>query len=310
MRFISFQNLSLFFFLAVVGCSDSEDSASPFGTAGGTPGTGGGLTGGQATGGQASGGGPTGGQAVGGVATGGRSTGGRATGGAPPATGGQATGGAPTGGAPTGGQTGGGGITTNCTDAEREACGTYQSGQHCGLTFEIWTDGGTACMTNTPLGFRAYWNEGNANYLARKGVRPGSASPIVTYSADYQPNGNSYLAIYGWTQNPLIEYYIVDSWGSWRPPGTAEIGTVVVDGGTYQIYRSERVNQPSIEGTKTFWQYWSVRTEKRTSGTITVGPHFAAWADFGLTMGSFYEVSLVIEGYHSSGEADVQVMFE
>ncbi len=164
-------------------------------------------------------------------------------------------------------------------------------------------------MRNTSYGFDAYWDTGDGNYLARKGVRPGSASPVVTYSANYRPNGNSYLAIYGWTQNPLIEYYIVDSWGSWRPPGTSVIGTVQADGGTYDIYRSERVNQPSIEGTKTFWQYWSVRQQKRTSGTITVAPHFDAWASFGLTMGTFYEVSMVVEGYHSAGEAEVTLSF-
>lgn len=165
-------------------------------------------------------------------------------------------------------------------------------------------------MTNTAAGFTANWTQANGNYLARKGVRPGSSQPVITYSANYQPNGNSYLGVYGWTQNPLVEYYIIDSWGSWRPPGTQVMGTVQVDGGTYEIYRSERVNQPSIEGTKTFWQYWSVRTAKRTSGTITVAPHFTAWASFGLTMGSFYEVSMLVEGYNSSGSADVTVSFQ
>jgi endo-1,4-beta-xylanase len=165
-------------------------------------------------------------------------------------------------------------------------------------------------MTNTADGFTASWTQANGNYLARKGVRPGSTSPIVTYSANYKPNGNSYLAIYGWTQNPLIEYYIVDSWGDWRPPGTTAIGTVTADGATYDIYQSLRENKPSIEGTKTFYQYWSVRKEKRTSGTITVAPHFEAWKKFGLTMGTFYEVSLVIEGYQSSGSAEVTVSFK
>jgi endo-1,4-beta-xylanase len=201
-------------------------------------------------------------------------------------------------------------VVSTCTEADAEVCASFKSDKHCGLTYEIWTDSGSACMTNTSYGFRAYWDQGDGNYLARKGVRPGSAEPVVTYSAEYSPNGNSYLAIYGWTRNPLIEYYIVDSWGSWRPPGTEKIGNVDSDGGTYDIYRSERVNQPSIDGTKTFWQYWSVRTEKRTSGTITVAPHFAAWEAFGLTMGDFYEVSLVIEGYQSSGEADVTVSFQ
>jgi endo-1,4-beta-xylanase len=213
-----------------------------------------------------------------------------------------------TGGTNTGG-TSTGGVPNTCTQPDSQACSSYQVGTHCGLTYEIWTDSSSACMTNTSYGFRASWDQGDGNYLARKGVRPGSTQPVVTYSADYNPNGNSYLAIYGWTQNPLVEYYIVDSWGSWRPPGTQALGTVEVDGGTYDIYRSERVNQPSIEGNKTFWQYWSVRTEKRTSGTITVAPHFAAWASSGLQMGSFYEVSLVIEGYQSSGDADVTVSF-
>jgi endo-1,4-beta-xylanase len=204
-------------------------------------------------------------------------------------------------------------ITSACSEANVEACAANNSnkvGKHCGLTYEIWTDSSNSCMTNTASGFKASWTTANGNYLARKGVRPGSTSPVVTYSANYQPNGNSYLAIYGWTQSPLIEYYIVDSWGTWRPPGTDAIGTVTVDGGTYDIYQSFRDNKPSIEGDTDFYQYWSVRREKRTSGTITVAPHFEAWKKFGLTMGKFYEVSLVIEGYQSSGSADVTVAFK
>lgn len=229
-----------------------------------------------------------------------------ATGGSPGTGGDNQTGGSPG----TGGDPGTGGQPSVCNDPGGQVCNSYQTGQHCGLTFEIWTDSDSACMTNNGDGFSAVWDAGDMNYLARKGVRPGSDAPIVTYDADYNPNGNSYLGVYGWTTDPLIEYYIVDSWGSWRPPGTDVIGTVNVDGGTYEIYRSERVNQPSIEGNTTFWQYWSVRTEKRTNGTITVKPHFDAWSAFGLTLGDFYEVSMLVEGYHSSGTADVVVSFQ
>ncbi len=35
-----------------------------------------------------------------------------------------------------------------------------------------------------------------------------------------------------------------------------------------------------------------------------------AWSAFGLTMGSFHEVAQVIEGYQSSGSADVRVSFQ
>ena len=276
--------------LAIVGCDGADDNSM-----GNAPATGGSGT--LGSGGTVGSPGSTGG--ITGVSTGGTTA----------AAGSASTGGSVT----TGGVASTGGTPSACSEANSQVCASNNSnkvGKHCGLTYEIWTDSSNSCMTNTANGFNASWTTANGNYLARKGVRPGSTSPIVTYSANYQPNGNSYLAIYGWTQNPLIEYYIVDSWGTWRPPGTTAIGTVTVDGGTYDIYQSLRDNKPSIEGNKTFYQYWSVRREKRTSGTITVAPHFEAWKKFGLTMGTFYEVSLVIEGYQSSGTAEVTVSFK
>src|SRR5699024_10667712 len=127
----------------------------------------------------------------------------------------------------------------------------------------------------------------------------------IDYGVNYNPDGNSYLTVYGWTVDPLVEYYIVESWGDWRPPGAESKGTINVDGGTYDIYETTRENKPSIIGNTTFQQYWSVRRDKSTSGTISVSEHFNAWVAHGMPMGNMYEVALTVEGWQSSGWADV-----
>lgn len=186
-------------------------------------------------------------------------------------------------------------------------------GTHGGYDYEFWKDnGGSGSMTlNSGGAFSASWSNVN-NILFRKGKKFNETQThqqignmSITYGANYQPNGNSYLTVYGWSVDPLVEFYIVDSWGNWRPPGSSSKGQITVDGGTYDIYETTRYNQPSIKGTATFKQYWSVRTTKRTSGTISVSQHFNAWEARGMPMGKMYEVALTVEGYQSSGTADV-----
>ncbi len=190
------------------------------------------------------------------------------------------------------------------------------TGNFDGYDYEYWKDNGTGTMTLNGGGtFSCSWSNIN-NILFRTGKKLGSTKTyqdygniVIDYACNYQPNGNSYMSVYGWTESPLVEYYIIESYGTWKPPGNHPVkGTISVDGGSYEIYETTRTNQPSIQGTKTFQQYWSVRTSKKTSGKISVHEHFKAWEAKGMKMGKLYEVSMVVEGYQSSGKADMTKM--
>lgn len=189
--------------------------------------------------------------------------------------------------------------------ARRTPSSTGTSG---GFYYSFWTDTpASVTYTNGNAGqFSVKWN-GNGNHVGGKGWRTGAARTIK-FSGTYAPKGNSYLAIYGWTKNPLIEYYIVESFGTYNPStGATKKGQVTVDGSVYDMYVSTRTNAPSIEGTRTFRQFWSVRRSKRASGSVNTGAHFAAWKKAGMDLGAHDYQILAVEGYYSSGSASMTV---
>ncbi|PVF96221.1 putative endo-1,4-beta-xylanase A [Serendipita vermifera] len=167
-----------------------------------------------------------------------------------------------------------------------------------------WTDGtARANFTNGPGGqYSITWTSGN--FIGGKGWNPGASSRVINYTGVYRPNGNSYLA-----------YYIVESYGTYNPSSGATMrGSVACNGATYNILQTSRVNQPSIDGTQTFLQFWSVRNPKKSpggsiSGTVDVACHFNAWRTQGMNLGSSYSYQIVaiVGSPASSGSATIVV---
>ncbi|KAF9471799.1 endo-beta-1,4-xylanase, partial [Pholiota conissans] len=192
--------------------------------------------------------------------------------------------------------------------ARRATITSSSTGTSGGFFYSLWTQNNAGATMNIGTGqYSLTWDSSSLNVVAGLGWNPGSAQAI-SYSGTFSPNGNGYLSVYGWTTSPLIEYYIVESYGSYNPSsGLSQLGTVTSDGGTYNIYKSTRVNQPSIQGTATFDQFWSVRTSHRVGGTVTTSNHFNAWKQFGLTLGTHNYQILATEGYQSSGSSSISV---
>ena len=181
--------------------------------------------------------------------------------------------------------------------------------------YEIWYQGGNNSMTSYDNGtFKASWG-GTNDFLARVGFKYDEKStyeevgPIDAYfkwNKSGSAGGYNYIGIYGWTVDPLVEYYIVDDW--YNKPGNylgQKKGEITVDGDTYDIHENTRVQQPSIKGTSTFPQFFSVRRNSRNCGHIDITAHFKKWESLGMKMGKMYEAKVLVEAGGGSGSFDV-----
>ncbi|MCL2047114.1 MAG: glycoside hydrolase family 11 protein [Defluviitaleaceae bacterium] len=223
----------------------------------------------------------------------------------------------------------------NLTAPPNRHANNSTSGRVNGFDYEAWTDDRGAEGMQMEIfsngSFTGTWTS-TYNSLFRVGRRfpgPTNSRPrldsLDTISVAYNATaftsnrGATYLTLYGWTESPMIEWYIIDGWRNYVPSSSAagytSHGTITANGATYDILTNWRVNQPSLSGNATFLQIFSVRRNSSNrptpiSGTIDVSAHFDAWSKIPTqthsgtgTTASFsptarlYEVSFTVEGF-------------
>jgi endo-1,4-beta-xylanase len=190
--------------------------------------------------------------------------------------------------------------TTICSSQSNTSGGSY---------YQMWTNGqGSACMTlNSSTSYSTSWSS-VGDFVDGVGWNPGS-SHTVSFNASLNASGGTTLiSLYGWSTNPLVEYYVEEDYsGSPNTAGTY-MGQMTSDGGTYNIYEHQQVNQPSIQGTATFEQYLAIRTSPTSSGTITTQNFINAWASHGMNLGTMNYQILATEAWGGgSGNDSVTV---
>jgi len=195
-----------------------------------------------------------------------------------------------------------------------QACTVNANGNIDGQNWFMWYSGSNGCITTYPDGgFKATWNN-SGDFLARSGLlfdktktfdQYGAIGADLAFTKTGTGGSYSFIGIYGWSLNPLVEYYIVENSfqnGVTTPYGTTQKGQFTVDGATYRVYTGSKQNQPAITGgNANFQQFFSVRQTPRTCGHVSISEHFKAWAGMGMTLGKMEEAKILVEAGGGSG---------
>jgi hypothetical protein len=108
--------------------------------------------------------------------------------------------------------------------------------------------------------------------------------------------GFSTIGVYGWLQNPCVEYYITDDSYQALPKTST---TATIDGATYYLSMQTTTGTAganACSGSVSSWtQLRSTRATARQCGTITVSDHFAAWAAQKWSVGDVSSIHINVE---------------
>jgi endo-1,4-beta-xylanase len=168
-----------------------------------------------------------------------------------------------------------------------------------GFFWQCYVSGGSGSISfpgaaTYPGNFAVSWTN-VGDIVAGKGWNPGSAR-VVNYNCGALTGSFNNFSVYGWTTSPLIEYYVCEM-GS--VASGSLIGSLSSDGRNYNVYKHQQVNQPSIQGTATFWQYLSQGggASVGKSYSVTTSNHFNYWKSHIGSMGAFNLQIVAIEAY-------------
>ena len=183
-----------------------------------------------------------------------------------------------------------------------------------GFQYELWHSEGSGSLTYYDNGtFSAEWSD-SQNFIARVGLAYAESKnfdEFGDFSADFKftKSGSadfSYFGVYGWTENPRTEYFIVEDWFSAPNPEYLgeKKGEITVDGDTYDIYVFQD-NKLYVQGNINYPTFYSVRRTPRQCGHIDITAHFKKWKELGLDLGKMNEITMIAEaGNMASGAAD------
>jgi endo-1,4-beta-xylanase len=207
------------------------------------------------------------------------------------------------------------GLFTSVLAAAALLLGVQQSyastGTDHGFFWQNYVSGGSASISfpqagTYPGNFAVTWSN-VGDVVAGKGWNPGAVR-TVGYNAGSLNGAYNFFGVYGWTTSPLIEYYVCE-FGS-VTFGATFVGSLSSDGHSYSVYKHLQQNQPSIQGTATFWQYLSQWGGSSTGSNhaVTLSNHFNYWNSHIGQMGAQNLQILAVEAYgNRSGNCNATV---
>jgi hypothetical protein len=142
--------------------------------------------------------------------------------------------------------------------------------------------------------------------LGTSGTTYGQYSSITVQFAE-RKSGNtdshwSFIGVYGWTDNPYVEWYIIDDSFDAMPIEVADCSPmsnspVQIDGGSCTLCMRPVFNSSGDRcgGRGLSIEYYSIRHNNNPCGQISVTEHFKAWSTAGNLLGNLNQVSLFLE---------------